>query len=78
MCNEKSKESKPKGCPSGTIPIDQGKGKFDWDKDDVHGIKDQVGAGPKDWTGVSPDGHIWTGDGKGNAIDNGHWTDLIR
>jgi len=76
--NDKSRQSKPDGCPTGTVPIDQAKGKFKWDKDDVHGIKDQIGAGPKDWTGVSPDGHIWTGDGSGNGVDNGHWTDLIR
>jgi RHS repeat-associated protein len=76
--NEKSRQSKPDGCPTGTLPIDKAKGKFKWGKDDVHGIKDAVGAGPKDWTGASPDGRIWTSDGTGNAIDNGNWKDLIR
>ena len=42
-----------------------------WDKDDVHGIKDGVGAGPQDWVGISPDGHVITGDHEGNAVDNG-------
>ncbi|MBI3772986.1 MAG: type IV secretion protein Rhs [Gammaproteobacteria bacterium] len=76
--NDKSRQSKPDGCPTGTIPIDQAKGKFKWDKDDVHKIKKRADANPTDWTGVSPNGHIWTGDGKGNAVDNGHWTGLIK
>ena len=63
--------SKPKNCPAGTIPIDQSKGPRGWDKDDVHGIKDGVGAGPQDWVGISPDGHVITGDHEGNAVDNG-------
>ncbi len=63
--------AKPKGCPPGTIPIDQAKGPRGWDKDDVHGIKGGVGAGPRDWVGISPGGRVITGDHKGDAVDNG-------
>jgi RHS repeat-associated protein len=63
--------SKPKNVPPGTVPIDQAKGSKGWDKDDVHGIKDGVGAGPRDWVGISPDGNVITGDHEGNAVDNG-------
>ncbi|EXC36579.1 hypothetical protein L484_000209 [Morus notabilis] len=59
--------SKPKGCPSGTLPIDQ----YGLDKDDLHGVKDGVGAGPKDWTGIAPNGDVYTGDSEGNAVNNG-------
>jgi RHS repeat-associated protein len=57
--------SKPKGCPTGTKPIDQYPG---LDKDDIHNIKDGVNAGPKDWTGITPDGNVVTGDADGNAV----------
>lgn len=60
--------SKPKNCPSGTIPIDQVPG---LDKDDLHGVKDGVGAGPRDWTGVAPNGDVITGDSNGEAVNNG-------
>ncbi|MFK2900312.1 hypothetical protein ISP15_08195 [Dyella jejuensis] len=73
----KSTESKPKGVPPGTIPIDDAKGRYGWDKDDVHNIKDGIGAGPKDWTGVSPDGRIWGGDSNGDAVDHGNWEDYL-
>lgn len=64
---DKSKQSKPRNCPAGTVPIDQsGLG-----KDDVHTIKDAIGAGPRDWVGTSPDGRIWTSDADGNAEDHG-------
>lgn len=72
--NQKSKEtkpkpgSKPKNCPPGTKPIDQIPG---LDKDDIHGIKDGIGAGPQDWTGISPSGDVITGDHEGNAVNNG-------
>lgn len=69
--------SEPNGCPSGTIPIDQAKGPRGWDKDDVHGIKDGVGAGPRDWVGVTTDGHVITGDFEGNAVDNGPAEDYL-
>jgi len=64
---DKSKQSKPKNCPAGTRPIDES----DLDKDDLHGVKDGVSAGPQDWVGISPDGDVITGDADGNAVNNG-------
>lgn len=66
--------SKPKGCPPGTIPIDKYPG---LDKDDLHGVKDGVFAGPQDWTGVAPNGDVITGDSDGNAVNNGPITDYL-
>jgi hypothetical protein len=48
------------------------------DKETIHKIKDRIGAGPKDWVGVSPDGHVITGDSEGNAEDHGHVSDYAR
>lgn len=56
--------------PSGTPPIDQVLG---LDRDDVHDIKGGVGVAPNDWTGITPEGHVITGDSKGNAVDNGSY-----
>jgi RHS repeat-associated protein len=65
--------SKPKDCPAGTKPIDQtGLG-----KDDIHGIKEGVGAGPRDWTGIAPNGDVITGDHEGNAVNNGNYKDFL-
>jgi RHS repeat-associated protein len=64
----KSKESKPKNCPAGTKPIDEYPG---LSKDDIHGIKDGVDAGPRDWTGITPDGDVITGNHQGNPINHG-------
>jgi len=60
--------AKPKDCPAGTKPIDQFP---DLDKDEVHKIKKGVGAGPRDWVGISPDGDVITGDENGEAVNRG-------
>ena len=66
--------AKPKGCPPGTRPIDEsGLG-----RQEIHDIKDGVGAGAQDWTGIDPQGNVITGDHNGNAHDNGHFTDYTR
>ena len=59
---------KPDGCPTGTKAIDQYPG---LDKDKIHGIKKGVGAKPADWTGIDPEGNVWTGDGEGGAENHG-------
>ena len=35
----------------------------------MHGIKKGVGAGPRIWTGIDPDGNVWTG-GPGGVGEN--------
>ena len=67
--------SKPKNCPTGTKPINKYPG---LDKDDVHDIKKGAGAGPQDWTGISPDGDVITGDANGNAVNNGPFKPYLR
>ncbi|MCA2971663.1 MAG: RHS repeat-associated core domain-containing protein [Acidobacteriaceae bacterium] len=68
------REQKPDGCPTGTRPVDKDKR---LDRPKIHGIKDALNAGPKDWVGISPDGRIWTNEG-GIAVDNGPYTDYLR
>lgn len=43
---DKSRRSKPTNCPANTKSIDQHP---DLDREDIHDIKDQIGAGPRDW-----------------------------
>ena len=71
--DDRSRESKPTDAPRGTKPIDQ----MGLDKDKVHGIKDGVGAGPKDWVGISPEGHVITSDGDGHSVDHGPAEDYL-
>jgi hypothetical protein len=72
--DRKSRGSKPKDAPRGTKPIDQ----TGLDHDQIHDIKDGVGAGPADWVGISPDGHVITNDENGNAEDHGPWEDYTN
>ncbi len=62
---------KPKNAPTGTIPIDQVKPRLP--KELIHEIKDEIGAGPRDWVGVAPNGDIITSDPAGNAVNHGPW-----
>ncbi len=66
--------SKPKGCPSGTKPIDKIP---ELDKDKIHDIKRGIGAKPKDWTGISPNGDVITGDSEGNAVNHGPYDSFL-
>jgi RHS repeat-associated protein len=61
--------SKPKNCPPGTKPIDQIPELRGGNK--VHDIKRGVRAGPRDWTGITPDGKVITGDSEGDAVNHG-------
>lgn len=62
------------GLPTGTRPIDgSGLG-----KEQIHDVKDGIGAGPRDWVGISPDGDVWTGDSNGNPVNHGPWKDYTH
>jgi RHS repeat-associated protein len=66
--SDKSRQSKPsRGVPPGTKPIDQNGKSRDW----IHGTKQDVGAGPKDWVGVAPNGDIITTNPDGSAENHG-------
>jgi type II secretory pathway pseudopilin PulG len=74
-CESKSAQSKPKDAPSGTRPIDdsgQGLG-----RGEIHDIKDGVGAGPTDWTGIAPNGDVITSNPDGNHENHGPYTDYL-
>src|SRR5439155_18569326 len=71
---ERSRQSKPKNAPRGTKPIDES-GR---DKEDVHGNKDGIGAGPKDWVGITPEGEVITTDAEGNAENHGPGSDYLK
>ena len=45
-----------------------------WSSERIHGIKDGLGAGPRDWAGIARNGDAITGDEAGNAVNNGPWT----
>ena len=50
---------------------------FGLDKDKVHDIKKGVGAGPKDWVGIDPDGNVWTGDENNQGVNHGPFGDYL-
>lgn len=75
MMSKSKPGSKPKNCPAGTLPIDKYPG---LSKDDVHDIKDAVGARPNDWTDIDPDGNVVTGDHNGDAVDNGPYGPMVN
>ncbi len=70
-------ESKPKDCPTGTLPIDQAKGKFGLNHGDVEAIKDNVDAAPTTWTGIAPNGDVWVGTPDGSGTNEGPFRDYI-
>ncbi|MEZ5892445.1 MAG: RHS repeat-associated core domain-containing protein [Parvularculaceae bacterium] len=68
----KRRSSKPTDAPAGTKPID----KSGLGKEKIHEIKDGIGAGPKDYVGVTPDGTIIVTDPEtGKAEDAGNVSD---
>jgi hypothetical protein len=59
--------SKPIDAPSGTKPID----KVGLPRDVIHEIKNDIGARPNDWTGVTPNGDVVTAGPDGKTINHG-------
>ena len=72
--DDRSRQSRPRNAPRGTRPIDQS----GLDREDVHTIKDGVGAGPRDWVGITPEGDVVTTDADGNAENHGPASDYLR
>jgi hypothetical protein len=70
----RSRQSRPRNAPSGTRPIDES----GLDRGTIHGIKDAIGAGPKDWVGVTPEGEVITTGADGDAENHGPVTDYAR
>jgi hypothetical protein len=71
---DKSRQSKPRDAPRGTLPIDE----TGLDREDVHKIKDGIGAGPRDWVGITPDGDVISSDSEGNSENHGPASDYLR
>jgi hypothetical protein len=71
---DRSRQSRPRDAPRGTVPIDQS----DLDREDIHKIKDQIGAGPRDWVGITPDGEVITTDEEGNTENHGPASSYLR
>jgi hypothetical protein len=69
---DRSRQSKPNNCPPGTKPINE----TPWSKWHQP-IKEGVGNGPDDWTGISPNGDVISTGPNGEAINNGPATDYI-
>jgi hypothetical protein len=55
------------------MPIDES----DLTREEIHSIKDLIGARPTDWVGVTTDGNIITTDEEGNAEEHGHTDHLL-
>jgi len=70
-------ESKPDNCPPGTLPINQVKRQNNWTTEEVHTIKRGIGAGTRTWTGIDPDGNVWTGGPRGIGTNHGHFSTFL-
>jgi RHS repeat-associated protein len=68
------REQKPDDAPEGTRGVDKDKR---LDREKIHEIKRQIGAGAKDWVGIDREGNIWTNEG-GQAANQGHYQDFIH
>jgi RHS repeat-associated protein len=66
---------RPRTVPPGTVPIDKYP---DLTKDQIHDIKRGVGNGPRDWTGIDPNGDVITGSPGGGAVNHGPWRDYVK
>ncbi|WP_191018350.1 hypothetical protein, partial [Treponema zioleckii] len=72
--SKNQREKAPKnGVPHGTRPLDKAK----IPKGSHNKIKKGVGNGPKDWTGITPDGDVIINDGYGNAVNMGPYQDYL-
>ena len=60
--------------PTGTRTLDDA----GLSREAVHGIKQSINAGAKDWVGVTSEGHVITNDGMGGVLDHGPWNSLTQ
>jgi RHS repeat-associated protein len=63
--------SKPSECPTGTLPINEAKGKFGLSHDDAETIKHGVRGKSTTWTGIAPNGDVWVGTSDGKGTNEG-------
>ena len=70
---ERSRGTRPRNAPTGTRPIDES----GLSREDIHKIKQRIGAGAADWVGITPDGHVVTTDENGNTVDHGSVDSLL-
>jgi hypothetical protein len=61
-------------APPGTKPIDQ----YGLNHGQIERIKQNADQGPRDWTGISRDGHVIVSDEEGNPVDLGTWEELAK
>ena len=74
VITQNQREKAPRDLPPGTRPLD----KANIPKGVHNDIKKGIGNGPKDWTGITPNGDVIVNDGFGNAENLGPYTDYIN
>lgn len=62
-----AKEQRPRNAPTRTIPINQ----VGLTRAQIHEIKEGIGAGAADWTGIAPVCEVITSDDVGLAVFHG-------
>lgn len=70
---DKSRRSRPRNAPPGTLPIDE----TNLTREEIHKIKKQIRSRPDDWVGVTPDGEVIVTDENGDPEPQGNVEDLL-
>jgi hypothetical protein len=72
--SEKSMQSRPTNCPSGTRPIDRA----GLTRAEIHKIKQGLQAGAKDYVGIAPNGDVITTNPDGTAENHGGYGPFLE